>query len=171
MLNSYQAIYDTLQNISRTGSSREIREKSTGLAKKMTKFTTFFGLHFTVNIFSVSEQLSTKMQAKGIPASSTALEVLRAGRARGTYLICRMRVYRARVSRNAVEHQSAGDEAEGILAQTVMAGVQCLKDNLQHQRNDYDVFFGQISDKAAVLSMVEEPTLPRPHKVPRRFLA
>ena len=50
-----------------------------------------------------------------------------------------------------------------------MAGVQCLKDNLQHQRNDYDVFFGQISDKAAVLSMVEEPTLPRPQKVPRRF--
>ena len=87
----------------------------------MTKFTTFFGLHFTVNIFSGSEQLSTTMQAKG------------------------------------------------ILAQTVMAGVQCLKDNLQHQRNDYDVFFGQISDKAAVLGMVEEPTLPRPHKVPRRF--
>ena len=60
-------------------------------------------------------------------------------------------------------------QTKGILAQTVMAGMQCLKDNLQHQRNDYDVFFGQISDKAAVLSMVEEPTLPRPHKVPRRL--
>ena len=71
----------------------------------MTKFTTFFGLHFAVNIFNVSEQLSTTMQTKG------------------------------------------------ILAQTVVAGVQCLKDNLQHRRNDYDVFCGQISDKAAVISV------------------
>ena len=85
----------------------------------MSKFTTFFGLHFAVNIFSVSEQLPTIMQTKG------------------------------------------------ILAQTVIAGVQWLKDNLQHQRNDYDVFFGQISDKAAVFRMVEEPTLLRPHKAPR----
>ena len=78
-----QAIYDTLKSISRTGFFSEIRDKSNGLAKKMTKFTTFFGLHvhFAVNIFSVSEQRSTTIQTKG------------------------------------------------ILAQTVMAGVQCLKDN------------------------------------------
>ena len=62
----------------------------------MTKFTTFFTLHFAVNIFSVSEQISTSMQTKG------------------------------------------------ILAQTAMAGVQALKENLQQQRNDYGVFFEQI---------------------------
>ncbi|CAB4021664.1 Hypothetical predicted protein [Paramuricea clavata] len=50
-----------------------------------------------------------------------------------------------------------------------MAGVQALKDNLQQQRDGYDVFFEQISEKAAVLSMVKEPTIPRPHKVPRRL--
>ena len=87
----------------------------------MTKFTTFFGLHFAVNIFSVSEQLSISMQTKG------------------------------------------------FLAQTAMAGVQALKENLQQQRNDYGVFFEQISEKAAVLSMVKEPVIPRPHKVPHRL--
>ena len=31
------------------------------------------------------------------------------------------------------------------------------------------VFFEQISEKAAVLSMVKEPVIPRPHKVPHRL--
>ena len=110
-------------SISKTASTRESCDKSEGLATKMTKFTTFFGLHFAVNIFSVSEQLSISMQTKG------------------------------------------------ILAQNAMAGVQALKENLQQQRNDYGVFFEQISEKAAVLSMVKEPVIPRPHKVPHRLIA
>ena len=104
VLNSYQALYDTLLSISRTASTHEIRDKSAGLARKMTKFATFFGLHFAVHIFSVSEQLSITMQTKG------------------------------------------------ILAQTVMAGVQALKDNLQQQRNGYDVFFEQISERQQSLA-------------------
>ena len=60
-------------------------------------------------------------------------------------------------------------QTKGILAQTAMAGVQALKENLQQQRNDYGIFFEQIiSEKAAVLSMVKEPVIPRPHKVPHR---
>ena len=121
VLKSYEALYDTLPSISKTASTRESRDKSEGLATKMTKFTTFFGVHFAVNIFSVSEQLSISMQTKG------------------------------------------------ILAQTAMEGVQALKENLQQQRNDYGVFFEQISEKAAVLSMVKEPVIPRPHKVPHRL--
>ena len=119
VLKSYEALYDTLLSISKTASTREIRDKSAGIARKMTKFAVFFGLHFAVNIFSVSEKLSTSMQTKG------------------------------------------------ILAQTVMAGVQALKANLQFQRNDYDVFFEQISKKAGVLGMVEKPVIPRRRKVPR----
>ena len=57
----------------------------------------------------------------------------------------------------------------GILAQTAMAGVQALKENLQQQRNDYDFFFEQISEKEAVFTMVEEPVIPHPHKVPRHL--
>ena len=86
VLKSYEVMYDTLLSISKTAPTRESRDKSEGLATKMTKFTTFFGLHFAFNIFSVSEQLSISMQTK-----------------------C-------------------------ILAQTAMAGVQALKENLQQQR-------------------------------------
>ena len=60
-------------------------------------------------------------------------------------------------------------QIKGILAQTVLAGVKSLKDNLQHQRIDYDLFFRQMCDKAAVLSMMKEQTPPSPHKVPRRL--
>ena len=64
-----------------------------------------------MNIFSVSEQLATTMQSKG------------------------------------------------ILAQTVMTGVNALKDNLQHQRNDYEFFFNQTRDKADAVNIVEEPSV------------
>lgn len=68
---------------------------ATSLAENMTKFKFFLGLHFAMNIFSVSEQLATTMQKKG------------------------------------------------ILAQTVMVGANALKDNVQQQRNNYDIFFDQ----------------------------
>lgn len=50
-----------------------------------------------------------------------------------------------------------------------MIGVNALKDNLQHQRNDYEFFLNQTCDNAAAVSMVEEPTLPRQRKVPHRL--
>ena len=87
VLKSYEALYDTLLSILKTASTGEIRDKSAGIARKMTKFATLFGLHFAVNIFSISDQLSTSMQTKA------------------------------------------------ILTQTVMAGVQALKANLQQLRN------------------------------------
>ena len=121
VLNNYQSLYSTLVNISENARDREIGDKAAGLADKLTKFKTFFGLHFAMNIFSVCEQLATTLQKKG------------------------------------------------ILAQTVMTGVNALRDNLQRQRNDYDFFFEQTIDKANALSIVCQPVLPRPKKVPRRL--
>ena len=60
-------------------------------------------------------------------------------------------------------------QTKGILAQTAMAGVQTLKENLQQQRNDYDIFFEQICEKATVLGMVKEPVIPCSHKVPHHL--
>jgi uncharacterized protein (DUF927 family) len=60
-------------------------------------------------------------------------------------------------------------QKKGILAQTVMTGVNALRDNLQRQRNDYDFFFEQTIDKANALSIVCQPVLPRLKKVPRRL--
>ena len=108
-------------SISKTASEREKREKAAGLAKKMTKFETFFGLHFAINVFCVCEQLATTIQTKG------------------------------------------------ILAQTVMVGVRALKDNLQLQRDSYDIFFDQTQEKGDALGMVEEAVLPCPKKVPRHL--
>ena len=51
VLKSYEALHDMLLIISKTASTRESLDKSEGLATKMTKFTTFFGLHFAVDIF------------------------------------------------------------------------------------------------------------------------
>ena len=50
-----------------------------------------------------------------------------------------------------------------------MVGVRALKDNLQLQRDSYDIFFDQTQEKGDALGMVEEAVLPRPKKVPRRL--
>ena len=121
VVKNYQALHSTLLSISKTASEREKREKAAGLAKKMTKFKTFFGLHFAINVFCVCEQLATTIQTKG------------------------------------------------ILAQTVMVGVRALKDNLQLQRDSYDIFFDQTQEKGDALGMVEEAVLPRPKKIPSRL--
>ena len=60
-------------------------------------------------------------------------------------------------------------QTKGILAQTVMVGVRALKDNLQLQRDSYNVFFDQTQEKGNALGMVKEAVLPRPRKVPRRL--
>ena len=60
-------------------------------------------------------------------------------------------------------------QKKGILAQTVMTGVNALRDNLQPQRDDYDFFFEQTMDKANVLNMVCQRVPPRPKEVPCRL--
>ena len=59
------------------------------------------------------------------------------------------------------------DKSTG-LAQTVMVGLNALKDNLQHQRNNY-IFCDQTHVKGSTLRMPGEPTLPCERKLPRRF--
>ncbi len=46
-------------------------------------------------------------------------------------------------------------QTKGILAQTVMVGVRALKDNLQLQRDSYNVFFDQTQEKGDALGMVK----------------
>ena len=70
VLDNYQGIYDTLRNISETGSTRDSRDKAAGIAKKMTQFATFLGLRFAMNVFSVCEQLACTIQTKGILAQT-----------------------------------------------------------------------------------------------------
>ncbi len=79
VLNNYQSLYSTLVNISENARDREIGDKAAGLADKLTKFKTFFGLHFAMNIFSVCEQLATTLQKKGILAQTvmTGVNALR----------------------------------------------------------------------------------------------
>ena len=59
----------------KTASEREKRKKAAGLAKKMSKFKTFFGLHFAINVFYVCEQLATTIQTKGILAQTVMVGV------------------------------------------------------------------------------------------------
>ena len=70
ILDNDQGIYDTLRNISRTASTRDSRDKTSGLAKKMTQFATFLGLRFALSLFSVCEQLACTIQTKGILAQT-----------------------------------------------------------------------------------------------------
>ena len=75
VLNNYQALHSTLLSISKTASEREKHDKTAGLATKMTEFKTFFGLHFSMNLFCVCEQLATTMQTKGMLAQTVMVGV------------------------------------------------------------------------------------------------
>jgi hypothetical protein len=70
VLDNYQGIYETLCNISGTGSTRDGRDKAAGIAEKMKRFATFLGLHFAMNLFSICEQLACTIQTKGILAET-----------------------------------------------------------------------------------------------------
>uniref|UniRef100_H3AEC9 Uncharacterized protein n=1 Tax=Latimeria chalumnae TaxID=7897 RepID=H3AEC9_LATCH len=47
--------------------------------------------------------------------------------------------------------------------------VNALKDILQRQRDGFHLFYEQTTARAASIAFIEDPTLPRQRKVPRRF--
>jgi len=77
VLNSYQAIHETLMSISEENNQREICDKARGLARKMENFDLYFGLFIGKNIFSVCEQVATTLQTETLTAG-TVMTCLRA---------------------------------------------------------------------------------------------
>ena len=75
ILNNYSAIHATLLSIANDSSIREVSDKANGMAGKMEKFKTYLGQRFSLNLFSVCEQLAKTLQTKGITAQTAMVGV------------------------------------------------------------------------------------------------
>uniref|UniRef100_H3ACG0 HAT C-terminal dimerisation domain-containing protein n=1 Tax=Latimeria chalumnae TaxID=7897 RepID=H3ACG0_LATCH len=64
---------------------------------------------------------------------------------------------------------SASVNSLSITAQITLMGVNALKDILQRQRDGFHLFYEQTTTRAASIAFIEDPTLPKQRKVPRRF--
>ena len=71
VLHNYEALYSTLLSIAKESSKSTVRDTASGLARQLKKFSTYFGLSFAQNIFSVCEQVASTLQKPSITAQTT----------------------------------------------------------------------------------------------------
>lgn len=74
VIKNYITIGSTLEEIEKTSNS-EASHKAPGLLSLMDKFSTYFGLNLSYQIFAVTEQLSRTLQAKDITAQGALTAV------------------------------------------------------------------------------------------------
>ena len=75
VLHNYEALYSTLLSIAKKSSNSTVRDTASGLARQLKKFSTYFGLSFAQNIFSVCEQVASTLQKPSITAQTTVTYV------------------------------------------------------------------------------------------------
>ena len=61
----------TLPSIAKESSKSTVRDTASGMASQLKKFSTYFGLSFAQNIFSVCEQVSSTLQKPSITAQTS----------------------------------------------------------------------------------------------------
>jgi hypothetical protein len=71
VLHSYEALYSTLLSIAKEYSKSTVRDTALGMASQLKKFSTYFGLSFAQNIFSVCEQVASMLQKPSITAQTS----------------------------------------------------------------------------------------------------
>ena len=71
VLHNYEALYSTLLSIAKESSKSTVRDTASGLARQLKKFSTYFGLSFAQNIFSVCEQVASTLQKPSVTAQTT----------------------------------------------------------------------------------------------------
>ena len=71
VLHSYEALYSTLLSIAKESSKSTVRDTASGMASQLKKFSTYFGLSFAQNIFSVCEQVVSTLQKPSITAQTS----------------------------------------------------------------------------------------------------
>ncbi|CAB4037909.1 zinc finger MYM-type 1-like [Paramuricea clavata] len=71
VLHNYEALYSTLLSIAKESSKSTVRDTASGMASQLKKFSTYFGLSFAQNVFSVCEQVASTLQKPSITAQTT----------------------------------------------------------------------------------------------------
>ena len=71
IINNYQALYTTIVSIAKEAAVTSVRSTAAGLATKLEKFSTYLGLQFAINIFSVCEQVAIALQKPSVTAQTT----------------------------------------------------------------------------------------------------
>ena len=71
VLHNNEALYSTLLSIAKESSKSTVRDTASGMASQLKKFSTYFGLSFVQNIFSVCEQVASTIQKPSITAQTS----------------------------------------------------------------------------------------------------
>lgn len=71
IVNNYEALHSTFLSIAKEATKASVRDTANGLAAKLKKFDTCFGLRFAQNIFSVCEQVAITLQNPSVTAQTT----------------------------------------------------------------------------------------------------
>ncbi|XP_046862561.1 zinc finger MYM-type protein 1-like [Xenia sp. Carnegie-2017] len=71
VLHNYEALYSALLSIAKESCKSTVRDTASGMASRLKKFSSYFGLSFAQYIFSVCEQVATTLQKPSIAAQTT----------------------------------------------------------------------------------------------------
>ena len=75
IINNYEVLYTTILGIAEEATVTSVRSTAEGLARKLEKFSTYLGLRFAINIFSVCEQVATTLQKPSVTAQTTITSI------------------------------------------------------------------------------------------------
>ena len=75
IINNYEVLYTTILGIAKELTVTSVRSTAEGLARKLEKFSTYLGLRFAINIFSVCEQVATTLQKPSVTAQTTIMSI------------------------------------------------------------------------------------------------
>ncbi|XP_046845605.1 zinc finger MYM-type protein 1-like [Xenia sp. Carnegie-2017] len=71
VLHNYEALYSALLSIDKESCKSTVRDTASGMASRLKKFSSYFGLGFAQNIFSVCEQVATSLKKPSITTQTT----------------------------------------------------------------------------------------------------
>ena len=71
VLHNCEALHSTLLSIAEESFKSTVRDTASGLVRQLKKFSTYFGLSFAQNIFSVCEQVASTLQKPSITSQTT----------------------------------------------------------------------------------------------------
>ena len=71
IINNYQALYTTIFSLAKEAAVTSVRFTAAGLATKLQKSSTYLGLQFAINIFSVCKQVAITLQKPSVIAQTT----------------------------------------------------------------------------------------------------